>query len=712
MRHSLGINTPRLVAAMDRPCLLCKTPTAVLCCICKNCLPTEAGKRLRWQLRTEKSKQTWSEKSADEVAAVYEKRKLTNVKRYGGSSPMASAKVRAKVSAAWSKVDVAAVRGKRIKTNRALYGSDWATQSAKVKNKITKAWRNKSAEDVASVVSERKKTHKERYGVASPRQLKEVVKRAAATYKKKTGYAHNMQNPEAVENRKRRHTEQYGVDHPMKRPEVRAKMVETNLFRYGGFGLGSPLLREKIRNTNLRVYGHEVATSNPEIMAKCKATWLQKYGFEQPNKNPLQALKGLKSSFARKEVKVNGKGYTVQGNSEVVLLRELLKRHKTVRTQFDERYPRDKAKRMSWTPDFYIPRQGFVECKSTWTLLMPNAVARNREKARQADESGLKVRWAVVMPAGSCVFLPDDWHTHPNPEALVWHQYYTDIGKADYCAKYVRQIAAWLGAERIKRQTVYVPDKKIAVTFVPHFWSDSQEMARQKAKAEAAGYRLVFLHEDVVRLHAQAARRFCEHLVGLVSKRVYARQCEIVVAPASKLKKFFNAVHIQGAPRGGTAYCLRHNGKVVAAMTFNHTVSSRGSKRQAGVYELTRYATSCSVVGGASRLLAAFVRAASPKSVSSYADNTVFTGGMYQELGFCELRRNSVDYYAWFGGPYRQPKQAFSKAELIKKFGLAVNPDECTEKQLIEELGLRAVKSLGKTKWVRNFIENTAQEQR
>jgi hypothetical protein len=118
------------------------------------------------------------------------------------------------------------------------------------------------------------------------------------------------------------------------------------------------------------------------------------------------------------------------------------------------------------------------------------------------------------------------------------------------------------------------------------------------------------------------------------------------------------------------------------------------------------------VVGGASRLLAAFVRAASPKSVSSYADNTVFTGGMYQELGFCELRRNSVDYYAWFGGPYRQPKQAFSKAELIKKFGLAVNPDECTEKQLIEELGLRAVKSLGKTKWVRNFIENTAQEQR
>jgi len=78
---------------------------------------------------------------------------------------------------------------------------------------------------------------------------------------------------------------------------------------------------------------------------------------------------------------------------------------------------------------------------------------------------------------------------------------------------------------------------------------------------------------------------------------------------------------------------------------------------EAGEYELIRYATSNIVIGGASKLLAYFIKIYAPKKIISYADRrwTFYKDNMYDKMGFTKVSDGTPNYW-YFGkdGNYRR----------------------------------------------------------
>ena len=139
-----------------------------------------------------------SKKCMQMDSSVKDKRKNTNITKYGVDNPSKSKKIKEKVKI----------------TNNKKFGVDYAMQSNEIKEKS-------------------KKTNIIKYGVDNPSKLPEVRAKAENTNLEKFGVKHAMQNKSISESLKVFFTNKYGVDNPSKLPEIRAKAENTNLEKFG-----------------------------------------------------------------------------------------------------------------------------------------------------------------------------------------------------------------------------------------------------------------------------------------------------------------------------------------------------------------------------------------------------------------------------------------------------------------------------------------------
>jgi hypothetical protein len=185
--------------------------------------------------------------------------------------------------------------------------------------------------------------------------------------------------------------------------------------------------------------------------------------------------------------------------------------------------------------------------------------------------------------------------------------------------------------------------------------------------------------------------------IGLASRRIYARKTKIVQISSKDTKEFLNKHHIQGYSASKYCYGLVYNDELVAVMTFSDKRVGIGKNRGEGSFELVRYATSCSVVGGASKLLTHFIKSQTPKIIYSYSDNQYSHGDLYKLLDF-ELEKISKCGY-WYYDPVKHRsyhRYNFTKHKLVS-MGYDVNK---TEKQIMNELGFLRIYDCGSKTWV------------
>ena len=175
-------------------------------------------------------KPRYSDLSTEEKAAIQaersERRKQTNIERYGVENPS----------------QVPEFRSKAVATTRALYGDDVFFRTGTFKERASK-------------------TLRERYGVDSPMHSEEIKSKARETIQ-----------------------ERYGVDCTLQNPEVQAKTIATNIEKYGNV---SPMKNEKVkqkqRETCLKHYGADNPSKVPELQAKKQATNMERYGVPDYN---------------------------------------------------------------------------------------------------------------------------------------------------------------------------------------------------------------------------------------------------------------------------------------------------------------------------------------------------------------------------------------------------------------------------------------------
>jgi hypothetical protein len=157
-------------------------------------------------------------------------------------------------------------------------------------------------------------------------------------------------------------------------------------------------------------------------------------------------------------------------------------------------------------------------------------------------------------------------------------------------------------------------------------------------------------------------------------------------------RAFLECHHIQGGASGSAYYGLHDwRGEMVAAAVFR--------RRSDDEMELTRYATSCSVIGGMGKILHRF-HDDNPdvRRVITFADHMVSDGGMYDRLGFVVDGELKPDYMYVVDGSrvhkfnYRS-KRFRDDPDLLYEDGMS-------ESGLALMNGLDRVYDAGKTRYV------------
>lgn len=190
-------------------------------------------------------------------------------------------------------------------------------------------------------------------------------------------------------------------------------------------------------------------------------------------------------------------------------------------------------------------------------------------------------------------------------------------------------LAAFTKVERRNRTIIapyeldiMLPEHKVAVEYCGEYWHSSgnikeeaEARVRHKRKydmAKEAGYHLVTLYETEWQERKNAIKRLLRNLIGKNKGKVMARKCSVNKISLTQAKDFYDKYHPQGGNGYGEHYALLYKDKIVACARFTKGINDRGVSAQR-TWTLSRYATRVNVSGGASRLLAAFLRECSPK---------------------------------------------------------------------------------------------------
>jgi len=226
---------------------------------------------------------------------------------------------------------------------------------------------------------------------------------------------------------------------------------------------------------------------------------------------------------------------------------------------------------------------------------------------------------------------------------------------------------------------------------------DPLNIWRKHQEARAQGIRVVSIFSDEWDNNRPVIEKTVRHLLG-ASPRLSARQTRVVLVPADEAATFLADNHAQAGASGCDHLGLEHSGTLVAVMSFSSVNSRRGHQVDSSA-ELRRFATTCSVVGGASKLFKAFLRNCPQVTrVVSYSDNRMFDGRLYEKLGFSRELVGRPDYY-YVRNPFlsRYRKSNFTRARLAELPGF---DPALTERENMTRMGWYRLYDCGKTRWV------------
>lgn len=181
-----------------------------------------------------------------------------------------------------------------------------------------------------------------------------------------------------------------------------------------------------------------------------------------------------------------------------------------------------------------------------------------------------------------------------------------------------------------KELDIYLPEHNLAIEYCGLYWHSEQQGKTRlyhKSKMDACdikGVRLLTLYEDEwVNRRPQVENKILHTLGFLKQPVIHGRKTRVVcVEDVDKRRKFYNQHHLQGDGHGVITLALvDETDNFVAMMTLKRCTNNH--------YVLNRYATSCRVAGGFSKLVNYFKNNYQWNSVVSFADLRWSRGHLY-----------------------------------------------------------------------------------
>lgn len=265
-----------------------------------------------------------------------------------------------------------------------------------------------------------------------------------------------------------------------------------------------------------------------------------------------------------------------------------------------------------------------------------------------------------------------------------------------------------------KELDIIVPGLKLAIEFNGVYWHSDRRTAIdaaafKHAACAALGWRLITIACEDWKTRRPQFERLVRHALGASElPRVHARECAVRTVPNGDAVAFLDAHHPQ---QPGAIYAQRFGLYhpvlgLVALMTFGQDVY-RVNRGDAPVWDLTRFATSAQVRGGASKLFAAARRALGFTEVISYSANDWFGGDLYARLGFVQAAKVPPDYRVYHHAIGLNSRRGWSRQFLparlaqIGRAEVVFDPatDPRTEWEVEDTVNAFRVWDSGKVKW-------------
>ena len=214
---------------------------------------------------------------------------------------------------------------------------------------------------------------------------------------------------------------------------------------------------------------------------------------------------------------------------------------------------------------------------------------------------------------------------------------------------------------------IYLPDYKIAIEHNGTYWHSSIKKkpkyhVNKFIKSRDIGIHLIQIFGDEWHSKPEIIKN---RLIAILGKgpKIFARKCKVIEVSTIDYKEFTNKPHLQGYAHATIKYGLTYDDKLVAVMGFGK------SRYTSDGFEMIRFCSDNTVVGGASKIFKHFIKQHDPVSVVSYANRCWSTGSLYKTLGFKNVTSNDLNVGYWYiSSDYkRYHRSNFTKGKLVSK---------------------------------------------
>ena len=247
---------------------------------------------------------------------------------------------------------------------------------------------------------------------------------------------------------------------------------------------------------------------------------------------------------------------------------------------------------------------------------------------------------------------------------------------------------------------VYSPSHKIAVEFNGLYWHSDifRNRTYHYDKYKAClnnNIRLINVWEDDWYYKQDIIKSIIENAFGKINCKIFARKCIIKKLNITEYQEFLDTNHILGK----TAY--QHSS--YGLFFNNELVSVIGFVRQNKNFILSRFCSKIgtTIIGGATKLMSAFIKEYNPLMITTYSNNDIFDGKLYEKLNFKYDGNVEISY--WYTNfdltkSCRIHKTNFRKNKIKERYKIDIEGK--TEKELTESLGYHRIYDCGLKRFI------------
>ena len=605
-------------------------------------------------------------KSDEEKQRILEKRKQTNIKKFGVEFASQSKDIQKKiVETNLERYGVIRplqndeINKRRKQTNLERYGTEEAQRNDLVKDKV-------------------KQTLHERYGsdIDNVSQLDSTKQSVRETVRRKYGVDSTFQSEDVKEAIKKTNQERYGVSYPQQSKEIQEITKKNNLNKYGvEYTSQLDSVKEKSKQTCLETYGTKNPAQNDDIKAKIRSTNINNLGVPYPMMD-----EGVKQKSIETSMKRYGVPYHVQNLNTVE--RMILNPTKSENYYQFRKAPESFIKNHFDTSPKIYELEDLLGCTDTpiYDILVKN------------DCQNLIDRSISSMEKEILEFIKENY------EGEVIHNDRNMISPYEL--------------------DIYIPDKHFAIECNPTAthnssfkdpWGGRPKLYNyHKMKTDSCerrGVTLFHAFEYEWKSKKEILKSMIMNVLGFTPVRLYARDTYVCEVSHEASKQFLEENHRQGHMTASVRLGLRckNTDELVSLMTFNPTRASIGSKKGFEGVELSRFCSKQhhNVIGGASKLFKYFLEAHRYPNVVSFSDRAHTSGHLYEKLGFNKVSESEPGY-VWVSLKDNSyyTRVACQKRNLRRLFNdPMIDIDNQTERQIMEAHGFAQVFDSGVIRW-------------